>query len=258
MHRARRRPPLAVALVSALLWTAGFASAPARAVERRIVSFPSADGTLLAGTFYDAHGIGPGVLFLTSCAGERDEMQSLAAKLSGAGPRVLAFDYRSEGGSRVASGPKAIEDALAAYRYLIGQARVSATSIGVIAVGCSAKLAVELAAQTANVAILGLISPELDGVADARLALFKSVPMLLFASDAETDAKRLFAAGTNVQSQLTTYRRPERGMELYAREPAIKNIIDDWWEQVYGGWAQGRPLLAAPADEARAEPKAPG
>lgn len=230
-----RTQTLRSVLVLAALLTLAFVSV-ARAVDRNPTKFNGADGAEVPATFFDSRGNGPGALFLQDCDGDAPELDNLAGKVTAAGPRALLWNYRP-GGNPKESLAKAAEDADAAWRLLISRPRIGSDRIGIIAIGCGARIAIPFAAKTGKVKLMALISPDLEGVTDEQLAAVADLPLLIFANDGEADAKRLFAATHHEKSQLKLYRRPEKGMALYKADGTLKGGVDDYFEFVYGGWA---------------------
>lgn len=226
-----KHPPLIPALV-----LAGLLPLVLAAVDRNTTTFKSADGTEIPATFFDSRATGPGALFLQDCDGDAPELLNLAGKITAAGPRALLWNYRPGGNPKEAL-EKADDDANAAWRMLISQTRVGSDRIGIVAIGCGARIAIPFAAKTAKVRLMAVISPDLAGVTDEQLAAVADLPLLIFANDGEADAKRLFAATHHEKSQLKLYRRPEKGMALYQADGTLKGGIDDYFEFVYGGWA---------------------
>ncbi len=206
------------------------------AVDRHPTKFNGADGTEIAATFFDSRATGPAALFLQDCDGDAPELLNLAGKITASGPRALLWNYRPGGNPKEAL-DKAAEDANAAWRMLTSQTRVGSDRIGIVAIGCGARIAVPFAAKTGKVKLMAVISPDLTGVTDEQLAAVADLPLLIFANDGEADAKRLFAATHHEKSQLKLYRRPEKGMALYQADGTLKGGIDDYFEFVYGGWA---------------------
>ncbi|HEV7670972.1 MAG TPA: hypothetical protein VGS22_20840 [Thermoanaerobaculia bacterium] len=225
--------PKALALFALLPW---FVLSGASAVDRRPTQFTGADGAEIPAMFFDSRAIGPGALFLQDCYGDAPELLNLAGKITAAGPRALLWNYRP-GGNPNESLEKATEDTNAAWRMLIGQTRVGSDRIGLVVIGCGAKVAIPFAAKTGKVKLMALISPDLTGITDEQLAAVADLPLLIFANDGEADAKRLFAATHHQKSQIKLYRRPEVGMALYQADGTLKGGIDDYFEFVYGGWA---------------------
>jgi dienelactone hydrolase len=232
---ALRPKPLRSTFVLAVLVPLLFAS-DAHAVARRPTQFKVADGTEIPATFFDSRATGPGALFLQDCDGDAPELDNLAGKITASGPRALLWYYRPGGNPNEAL-EKAAADANAAWQMLISQTRVGSDRIGIVAIGCGARIAVPLAAKTGKVKLMALISPDLQGVTDEQIAAMADIPLLIFANDGEADAKRLFAATHHDKSQLKLYRRPAKGMGLYKADGTLKGGIDDYFEFVYGGWA---------------------
>ncbi len=227
----------AKAALALLILLPMFGASEARAADRRPIKIKSADGTMLSGTFYDSRAVGPGALFLLDCAGDSIDLSALAGKITAAGPRALIWDYRRDGNPKTSSG-KAAEDAQAAWRALTSQARVGSNTIGLVAIGCGARVAIPFAARTGKAALMVLISPDLEGVTDEQLAIVANLPLLIVANDGEADAKRLFAVSRHEKSQLKLYRRTETGMDLYRADKTLKNGIDEFFEFVYGSWSR--------------------
>ncbi len=208
-----------------------------QAADRRPIRVKSGDGTVLSGTFFDSRAVGPGALFFQDCSGDPVELFNLAAKITAAGPRVLIWDYR-KGANPKTDPAKVAEDAQAAWRTLVTQARVGADVVGLVSIGCGARSAIPFAAKTGKVKLMVFISPDLEGITDEQLAAVAELPMLIYAADDEPGAKRLFAATHHEKSQLKLYRRSERGMDLYLADKTLKNGIDDFFEFVYGSWSR--------------------
>jgi hypothetical protein len=212
-----------------------FLALEASAALRQPVRFKSADGTELSGTFYDSRAVGPGALFLLDCQGEAPELVNLAGKITAAGPRVLIWSYR-KGGDPKASLAKATEDANAAWRMLSLQPRVASDTIGIVAVGCGARVAIPFAAKIGKVKLLVLISPDLEGVTDEQIAAISTLPIQVYANGDEADAKRLFAANRHEKTQMKLYRRTEKAMDLYRADRTFREGIDTFFQSVYGAF----------------------
>ncbi|MEP7010228.1 MAG: hypothetical protein ABJC13_07890 [Acidobacteriota bacterium] len=230
-----RFEPLRSTAVFAVLLSL-FLAPDARAVDRRPTKFNAADGTEIPATFFDSRASGPAALFLQDCDGDAPELDNLAGKITAAGPRALLWYYRPGGNPNEAL-EKAAADANSAWQMLIGQNRVGSDRIGIVAIGCGARIAIPFARKTGKVKLMALISPDLQGVTDEQLAAMADIPLLIFANDGEADAKKLFAATHHDKSQLKIYRRPSKGMGLYKADGTLKGGIDDYFEFVYGGWA---------------------
>ncbi|MEP7010229.1 MAG: hypothetical protein ABJC13_07895 [Acidobacteriota bacterium] len=220
----------------ALLVLLPFLFAPeARADIRRPVQFKSADGTNLSGTFYDSRAVGPGAMFLLDCEGEAPELVNLAGKITAAGPRVLLWNYRRDGNPK-ASIEKATADANAAWQLLAHQARVGSDVVGLVAIGCGARIAIPFA-KTGKVKVMVLISPDLEGVTDEQIAATANLPLQIYANGDEAGAQRLFAANHNDKTQLKLYRRTEKAMSLYRADRWLRDGIDTYFQNVYGAFS---------------------
>lgn len=221
----------------ALLVLLPFLFAPeARADNRRPIHFKSGDGTDISGTFYDSRAVGPGAMFLLDCEGEAPELINLSGKITAAGPRVLLWNYRRNGDPKT-SIEKATEDANAAWQTLVHQARVGTDVIGIVAIGCGARVAIPFAAKTGKVKVMVLISPDLEGVTDEQVAAVANVSLQIYANGDETGAQRLFAANHNDKTQLKLYRRTEKAMSLYRSDRWLRDGIDTYFQNVYGAFS---------------------
>ncbi len=221
----------------ALLVLLPFLVAPeARADIRRPAQFKSADGTELTGTFFDSRAVGPGALFLLDCEGEVPELVNLAGKITAAGPRVLFWNYRRDGNPK-ASIEKATADTNAAWQFLTHQARVGTDVIGIVAIGCGARIAIPFAAKTGKVKVMVLLSPDLEGVTDEQIAAVANISLQIYANGDEAGAQRLFAANHNDKTQLKLYRRTEKAMNLYRADRFLRDGIDTYFQNVYGAFS---------------------
>jgi dienelactone hydrolase len=208
----------------------------ARGALRQPVRFKSADGTELSGTFYDSRAVGPGALFLVDCEGDAPELINLAGMITAAGPRVLIWNYR-KGGNPKESSEKATADADAAWNVLAHQPRVASDTIGLLAIGCGARIAIPLAAKTGKVKLMVLISPDLTGVTDEQVAAVANLPLEIYANGDEEGAKRLFATNRNDKTQMKVYRRSEKAMALYRLDRTFREGIDTFFQWVYGAFS---------------------
>jgi dipeptidyl aminopeptidase/acylaminoacyl peptidase len=115
------------------------------------VSFPSRDGTRLAGWFIPARTAAPspGIVLSHGWGRSRAELLPHADFLHRAGFAVLAFDYRhrgESGGDAVTMGLREQDDLLAALDTLSSRPEVDAERIGVLGMSMGAVVAVLVAA----------------------------------------------------------------------------------------------------------------
>jgi dienelactone hydrolase len=160
--------------LAALLLLLASEQAIAREKSPQTVSFESADGLTLAGTYYDAGKRGPGALLLHMCNGDRQAWDPVARALQRSGFHVLAFSYRGFGGSegsapdKKASGKDMTSDEWRsdvdrALRYLKSRRGVDRERIVVGGASCGVYLALELARREPAVrAALLLAGPTTD------------------------------------------------------------------------------------------------
>lgn len=120
-------------------------------------SFPSRDGTRLAGWFIPASGSSassPGVVLSHGWGRSRAELLPHADFLHRAGFAVLAFDYRhrgESGGDAVTLGVREQDDLLGALDALCARPEVDAGRIGVLGMSMGAAIAVLVGARDQRV-----------------------------------------------------------------------------------------------------------
>lgn len=121
--------------------------------EKKEVTFRSADGFALKGTFYSAEKPGPGLLLLHQCDGNRRIYDHLATMLNTARYNVLTFDFRGFGESQdgeytdsAAQRQKVMDrmpgDIEAALSFLTSQSSVNHRAVGIVASNCAVNQAV--------------------------------------------------------------------------------------------------------------------
>jgi alpha-beta hydrolase superfamily lysophospholipase len=140
-----------------------FVAAPSLAAGRP-VSLAATDGTQLAATFYEASARpAPGVVLVHMLGRSKDEWAPLAERLQGAGISALALDLRGHG--RSAGNGAALSEMVRDVQVAVGWLSANPAVRGRIAiVGASlgANLAGVVAADSAAVGAVALISPSLD------------------------------------------------------------------------------------------------
>ena len=120
------------------------------------ISFPSRDGTHLAGWFIPAGTTGPspGIVLSHGWRRSRAELLPHADLLHRAGFAVLAFDYRhrgQSGGNAVTMGLREQDDLLGALDTLADRPEVNAAHIGVLGMSLGAVIAILVAARDERV-----------------------------------------------------------------------------------------------------------
>jgi dienelactone hydrolase len=135
-----------------LCLASGTAAQAAPAPAPRQVRLKSADGAVLAATYFDAGKPGPGVLLFHQSNRTRKSWDEVAAQLAAAGIHTLAVDSRGHGESGGSAGgdhadEKRIDDLDAAFRWLVSQPGVTRDLIGV---GGAGWLGVHASVETAR------------------------------------------------------------------------------------------------------------
>jgi dienelactone hydrolase len=120
------------------------------------ISFPSRDGTRLAGWFIPAGttASSPGIVLSHGWRRSRAELLPHADLLHRAGFAVLAFDYRhrgQSGGNAVTMGLREQDDLLGALDTLAARPEVNAARIGVLGMSLGAVMAILVAARDERV-----------------------------------------------------------------------------------------------------------
>jgi dienelactone hydrolase len=215
----------------------------------RTVTIPTADGTRLAGTYYDAARPGPAVLLLHMCATTRQSWEPLAPQLAAAGIHALAVDYRGfgeSGGDRFqAMAPGDAQrvvaerwpgDMDAAYDFLVSQPGVDRTRVGAAGASCGVAQAAGLAERHAEVRSLALLAGGLDV---AGLTFVSNTPWLpIFAAAAGDDRydanarasmQWILALSGNPRNRFSGFRDGGHGTEIFGRHPDLASQIAAWF-----------------------------
>jgi dienelactone hydrolase len=197
-----------------IVLSAGFSFAE----KKEDVTVSAADGAALKGTFYSAEKVGPGVLLLNQCNGNRQAYDHLGGMLSMAGYNTLAFDSRQ-------AADKIAGDVDAALKFLTSQSVVNTTALAVLAADCAVPHAVRAARNNANIKAMILLSGGADADGDAYIKSSK-LPVLGIASeeDAQTAAavKKTVGASTNADSQLQIVKGAGQGSEMFAKQQDLE------------------------------------
>ena len=135
-----------------LCLASGTAAQAAPAPAPRQVRLKSADGAVLAATYFGAGVPGPGVLLFHQSNRTRKSWDEVAAQLAAAGIHTLAVDSRGHGDSGGSArgdhaDEKRIDDLDAGFRWLVSQPGVTRDLIGV---GGAGWLGVHASVETAQ------------------------------------------------------------------------------------------------------------
>ena len=182
--------------------------------EKKDVMVTGADGTALKATFYSAEKVGPGVLLLNQCNGNRQAYDHLGGMLTMAGYNGLAVDARQ-------AADKAAGDVDAALKFLSSQSNVNATSLAVVGADCSVNHGVQAARRNPNIKGLIILSGGTDADGEAYIKSSR-VPVLGIASEEDAQAaasiRKVIAASTNNDSQLDMTKGAGHGAAMFAKQ----------------------------------------
>lgn len=222
---------------AALIAAACLLYAPAAAAAGRPVTFPSADGTPLAATFYDAAPKpAPAVVLVHMLGRSREDWNATADRLEEAGVVVVALDLRGHGrsgGSNSALAPM-VDDVRAAVAWVASRPGVRPDAVAIAGGSLGANLALLAAASEPAVRAIALISPSLDyrGVRLDAAAVKKTADraMWLGASTQDPYALRTIkelAASPGVREQRLSG-AAAHGTNLLAADPDLARAMIDW------------------------------
>lgn len=222
----------ALLLVMALL-VANRAEAAGRAV-----TFPSLDGTSLAGEIYEAASRpAPAVVLVHMLTRSKADWGGLPDRLQEAGITALTFDLRGHGGS--AGSPQVlagmVQDVRAAAQWLAARQGVRPGSIALVGASLGASLSLLAAVELPSVRAIALLSPSLDyrGLR-TDLNLVRKVggrAMWLAASAEDPLALRTlrdFAADTTGPREQLISSAVAHGTTLLERDPEVGRALVDW------------------------------
>lgn len=234
---------LSSVLVLILLCAIFFFAIGARA-EKKEVTFRSADGFTLKGTFYLAEKPGPGLLLLHQCDGDRRIYDHLATMLNTARYNVLTFDFRGFGESQAggytdsAAQRQKIMDRMpgdieAALGFLKSQSSVNPRAVGIVASNCAVSQAVHAGRHHPEIRTLVLLSGGTDAEGEAYIKDSPKVPILGVASEEDREAaaatKKLVALSTNSDSHLEMFTSAGHGASIFAKQPDLEPDIVIWF-----------------------------
>jgi len=190
------------------------------AEKKEDVTVSAADGSALKGTFYSAEKVGPGVLLLNQCNGNRQAYDHLGGMLSMAGYSALAFDFRQA--------DKIAADVDAALKFLTSQSTVNATALVVVAADCAVTHAVNAARGNPNIKGLVLLSGATDNDGEMYIKNSK-LPVLGIASEEDAQAaaaiKKAIEASTNRDSQIEIVKGAGHGTAMLEKQPDLEADI---------------------------------
>ncbi len=223
----------ALLLLLALLFAASTSEASSRAV-----SFPSLDGTNLAGEVFEASSRpAPAVVLVHMLTRSKADWGSLPDRIQDAGITVLAFDLRGHGGSSGSPQalPDMVQDVRAAVQWLAARQGVRPGSIGLVGASLGASLSLLATVELPPVRAIALLSPSLDyrGLrTDANLVKRIGGRAMWFAASAEDPLAlrtlRDFAAETSGPREQMISNAVAHGTALLERDADVGRALVDW------------------------------
>jgi alpha-beta hydrolase superfamily lysophospholipase len=222
------------------IWIAVLLAMTAASAEAsgRAVTFPSLDGTSLAGEFYEASSRpAPAVVLVHMLTRSKADWGGLPDRLQEAGITALTFDLRGHGGSSGSPQalPAMVQDVRAAVQWLVSRPGVRPGSIGVVGASLGASLALLATVELPAVRAIGLLSPSLDyrGLRTDMGALKRvGGRSMWFAASAEDPLAlrtlRDFAAENSGPRDQVISTTAAHGTVLLERDPEVGRSLVDW------------------------------
>ena len=217
---------------------AGKRVAGAPVAAGRPVTFPSLDGTTIAGEFFEASNRpSPGVVLVHMLSRNKGDWHSLPDRIREAGITALTIDLRGHGGSSGSpSDLKAmVQDVRAAAQWLASRPNVRPDAVAIVGASLGASLSLLAAAELPQIRAVGALSPSLDyrGLrTDA--ALVKRIgarPLWLAASTEDPLSLRTvrdFAADGSGPREQHVSSVPAHGTQLLDRDGDVARALVDW------------------------------
>jgi alpha-beta hydrolase superfamily lysophospholipase len=226
-------------MARAILFATLFAMVMASAAEAsgRAVTFPSLDGTTIAGEFFEASSRpAPGVVLVHMLSRTKSDWTSVADRLQEAGITALTIDLRGHGGSSGSQAlPEMVQDVRAAVQWLAGRPGIRPGSMGLVGASLGASLSLLATVELPTVRAIGLLSPSLDyrGLR-TDVGLVKRIggrSMWLAASAEDPLALRTlrdFAADNTGPREQIISAAAAHGTVLLERDPDVGRSLVDW------------------------------
>jgi pyridoxine 5-phosphate synthase len=213
------------------------------------VRFASADGTTLAGEFFEAaprpssfaprasEDRSPGVVLVHMLSRNKGDWRGLPDRIREAGITALTIDLRGHGASSGSAGDlnAMIQDVRAAAQWLASRPSVRPDAIAIVGASLGASLALLAAVDLPQVRRIGLLSPSLDyrGLrTDAALLKRLGARSLWLAASAEDPLAlrtlRDFAAETSGPREQMVSGATAHGTMLLDRDGDVERGLVDW------------------------------
>lgn len=213
-------------------------------VRTHRVTFRTADGVLLSGTFFEASPKpAPAVVLVHMLVRTRRDWEPVASRLASEGIAALTFDLRGHGESTPspteegARPPAMVRDVAAARQFLGTRSDVLHDRIGLAGASLGANLALLAAAADPTIRAVALLSPTLDyrGVRIEQAARKFTRPMLLVASREDAYAWRTVRELTNprqkdiVNRESLVLDQAGHGTVMFRRDGRLVQSIVDFF-----------------------------
>jgi pimeloyl-ACP methyl ester carboxylesterase len=217
--------------------------------QSRDIDLKGADGTALKATYSPAAKAGPGIVLLHMCNSERKAWANLAQQLAARGFHTVTMDYRGfgeSGGRRFSEIPFAEQqnivqqtwpgDIDAAFSYLLAQAGVDRTRIGVAGASCGVDHAIQFARRHPEVKTLVLLAGNITTPSGGDY-LARSSWMPIFASAAYDDGNAVatmrwvLGFSSNPSNVLKDYKTGGHGTDMFRVHKDLEPAIASWFEQ---------------------------
>jgi alpha-beta hydrolase superfamily lysophospholipase len=222
-----------IAMALAVIGFAGEAMAAGRPV-----TFPSIDGTSLAGEFYESSNRpSAGVVLVHMLSRNKGDWHGLPDRIRDAGITALAIDLRGHGGSSGSAGELAamVQDVRAAAQWLASRPNMRPDAIAIVGASLGASLALLAATELPQVRTLALLSPSLDyrGLrTDTGLVRRLGSRSLWLAASSEDPLAlrtlRDFAAESSGPREQHVSSATAHGTMLLERDPDLARVLVDW------------------------------
>jgi dienelactone hydrolase len=197
------------------------------------VTFRAADGTAVAGAYYEpSQRPAPGIVLLPMLRRSHADWHDAAVQLSNAGFAVVAIDYR--GGDNIAA---FASDVKAAKAFLRERVEVMPGGVGIAGASVGANLAVLDAADDPGVLSVALLSPGIDykGLRiEAAMKKLGARPALLAGSTKDPYAARSIRQLTAFGPGLREVRLTDavaHGTAMLARDADLIPALVDWFKR---------------------------
>jgi len=215
--------------------------------ESRVVDLQTSDGVNLRASYASPGRTGPAMLLIHQCNMDRSSWKAMSNELVTSGIHVLALDLRGfgdSGGEGLAGGfpsllRKSAGDADLAFDYLISQADVDASRVGVGGASCGGMISADLAARKGNriKALMLLSSPPSsnaiqNAVNNSKLAVFAAATKQDAITPGVAGALESMVNGSaNPSSTLRILDGTEHGLPMFSSNPTLRRELLNWLKE---------------------------